>query len=108
MFSYLWQISHEEKKEFNPHRNSISSSRHLLTDHNGNANKRNRENQTALHCLLQAGNEVRRNECLTLLLKWKEKNTNETLDLDAKDSVGLVFLSPSSVRIGNELDLPSG
>mgnify|MGYP002379287687 FL=1 len=65
-------------------------SRHLLFDHNGNVNKRNRLNQTALHCLLQAGNEVRRNECLTLLLKWKEKNTNETIDLDAKDSVGLI------------------
>lgn len=51
-------------------------------------NKRNRSNQTALHCLLQAGNEVRRNECLTLLLKWKEKHTNEIIDIDAKDSVG--------------------
>lgn len=61
--------------------------RHLLSDHHGNANKRNRSNQTALHCLLQSGNEVRRNECLTLLLKWKEKQTNETIDIDAKDSV---------------------
>lgn len=69
---------------------SFYFARHLLSDHNGNVNKRNRLNQTALHCLLQAGNEVRRNECLTLLLKWKEKNTNETIDLDAKDSVGLI------------------
>ncbi len=61
--------------------------RHLLSDHLGNANKRNRLNQTSLHCLLQPGNEVRRNECLTLLLKWKEKQTNETIDIDAKDSV---------------------
>ncbi|UJR25225.1 hypothetical protein I4U23_006577 [Adineta vaga] len=60
--------------------------KHLLTDHNGNVNKRNHLNQSALHCLLQTGNEVRRNECLTLLLKWKEKQTNETTDLDAKDS----------------------
>ncbi|CAF3363782.1 unnamed protein product [Rotaria sp. Silwood1] len=59
---------------------------HLLHDHNGNANKRNRLNQTSLHCLLKAGNEVRRNECLTLLLKWKDKHTNETIDIDAKDS----------------------
>ncbi|CAF1191870.1 unnamed protein product [Adineta steineri] len=61
-------------------------SKHLLCDHNGNVNKRNRLNQTSLHCLLQTGNEVRRNECLLLLLKWKDKQTNETLDLDAKDS----------------------
>ena len=61
--------------------------RHLLSDHNGNGNKRNQLNQTALHCLLQPGNEVRRNECLTLLLRWKEKQTNETIDIDAKDSV---------------------
>ncbi|CAF1629757.1 unnamed protein product [Adineta ricciae] len=59
---------------------------HLLVDHNGNVNKRNRLNQTSLHCLLEAGNEVRRNECLTLLLKWKDKQTNETIDLDARDS----------------------
>jgi len=59
----------------------------LLSDHNGNVNKRNRLNQTSLHCLLQSGNEVRRNECLTLLLKWKDKQTNETTDIDAKDSV---------------------
>ena len=62
-------------------------SRHLLVDHNGNVNKRNRLNQTSLHCLMEAGNEVRRNECLTLLLKWKYKQTNETVDLDARDSV---------------------
>ena len=61
--------------------------RHLLCDHNGNVNKRNRLNQTSLHCLLQTGNEVRRNECLTLLLKWKDKQTNETIDIDARDSV---------------------
>ncbi|CAF1628062.1 unnamed protein product [Rotaria magnacalcarata] len=60
--------------------------RHLLYDHNGNANKRNHLNQTSLHCLLKVGNEVRRNECLTLLLKWKDKQTNETIDIDAKDS----------------------
>ena len=67
--------------------NSSRFVRHLLSDHNGNANKRNRANQTSLHCLLEPGNEVRRNECLTLLLKWKEKQTNETIDMDAKDSV---------------------
>lgn len=61
--------------------------RHLLYDHNGNASRRNRLNQTSLHCLLQPGNEVRRNECLLLLLKWKDKHTNETIDIDAKDSV---------------------
>jgi hypothetical protein len=61
--------------------------RHLLQDHNGNANKRNRLNQTSLHCLLQSGNEVRRHECLLLFLKWKDKQTSETIDIDAKDNV---------------------
>ncbi len=80
-FSIKLNLKKEKRK------NNFLINRHLLSDHNGNANKRNRLNQTSLHCLLQSGNEVRRNECLTLLLKWKEKHTNETIDIDAKDSV---------------------
>ena len=77
----------ELNKDANNLRMPSLSFRHLLTDHRGNVNKRNRANQTALHCLLQPGNEVRRNECLNLFLKWKDKHSNETIDLDAKDSV---------------------
>lgn len=78
----------------------VSFHRHLLADHQGNANKRNRSNQTSLHCLLQEGNEVRRNECLNILLKWKDKHTSETIDLDAKDSV-----SSSSLRLQTDHSL---
>jgi hypothetical protein len=82
----LFSFEYKAKKK-----NKFLIPRHLLSDHNGNANKRNRLNQTSLHCLLQPGNEVRRNECLTLLLKWKEKHTSETIDIDAKDSVIELF-----------------
>jgi hypothetical protein len=84
--SNLFSFEYKAKKK-----NKFLIPRHLLSDHNGNANKRNRLNQTSLHCLLQPGNEVRRNECLTLLLKWKEKHTSETIDIDAKDSVIQLF-----------------
>ncbi len=80
-FSIKLNLKKEKRK------NNFLINIHLICDHNGNENKRNRLNQTSLHCLLQSGNEVRRNECLTLLLKWKEKHTNETIDIDAKDSV---------------------
>jgi hypothetical protein len=73
--------------KYRTEKETFSFSRHLLYDHNGNANKRNRLNQTSLHCLLQSGNELRRHESLLLFLKWKDKQTSETIDIDARDNV---------------------
>ncbi|CAH0386783.1 unnamed protein product [Bemisia tabaci] len=73
--------------------------RTFLNDLNGNPNKKNGNNETALHCACQLGahktfsSQERRAACVTLLLQWRGvqidgTNEKEKVEITAQDNNG--------------------
>jgi ankyrin repeat protein len=57
----------------------------FIETNDGNPKKLNKQKQNVLHTICEGINDLKQLDCLNIVLEWRDKSTNEKIDVNDKD-----------------------